>query len=681
MINKCSKKNNSMMFLFKAYFFFFFRRCKTMKNNIFVFLFLAAILKTATNVTISCGQNMCLCDDQKLSARCRPDRKNGKLFYFPDLPRYIKDVTFKCYRRQNISVSDLLPLSRLPLTTLTLQEMHIQFLQMGLFQSFRNLKRLQISHSPTLISEILRDSLINITPIFEELTLNSNKLNFKVKDVFKYLEHTNIKMLILASNPLLDFDAGVVRKLHLKTLDLSSSKIKNMIKLCPANSVSLLPSLSTLQLGNTKIKTIPNNFFSCFPNLKTISLEKTKLGTFPTGFCSHSQNVTSNLKKINLGETGVRGVISNKHFKCLTNLKTLDLDRNRITEVPLFCNSLGNSFVPKLLVLSLQKTSITFFQHDSMNCLPALQTLDLKNNRLKTLPTFCGKNNTSYTPNLKVLSLKNTGITTLFGYKFNCLPNLQHLDLQGNYFSEVPLFCNDLNQSINPVLKYLDLSHTKIKKIKYSSFLCLASLETLDLSYTEIFQLDDNIFSFLRSLECVQISYLTNLKSISKYAFNCSSLRTLKFQNNNFDFEKKGKYSPVHLFKSCANITTLDLSGNHFSTGSLSQEILKPLTKLVNLSLAENRMDTIHVDTFRYSKTLKKISLKQNRLIGWNENVFQNLSNLVDLDLSHNKISVFNETSVPANILNSLKTLSLAYNPFNCGCDLLWFKTWSKKQM
>lgn len=407
-------------------------------------------------------------------------------------------------------------------------------------------------------------------------------------------------MLILASNPLLDFDAGVVRKLHLKTLDLSSSKIKSMIKLCPANSVSLLPSLSTLQLGNTKIKTIPNNFFCCFPNLKTISLEKTKLGTFPTGFCSHSQNVTNNLQKINLGETGIRGVISNKHFKCLTNLKTIDLDRNKITEVPLFCNSLGNSFVPKLLVLSLQKTSITFFQHDSMNCLPALQKLDLKENRLKTLPTFCGTNNTSYTPNLKVLSLKNTGITTLFGYKFNCLPNLQHLDLQGNYFSEVPLFCNDLNQSINPVLKYLDLSHTKIKKIKYSSFLCLASLETLDLSYTEIFQLDDNIFSFLRSLECVQISYLTNLKSISKYAFNCSSLRTLKFKNNNFDFEKTGKYSPVHLFKSCANITTLDLSGNHFSTGSLSQEILKPLTKLVNLSLAENRMDTIHVDTFRH---------------------------------------------------------------------------------
>lgn len=360
-----------------------------MKNNTSVFLFLvgsAAIFKTATAVVISCGQNMCLCNDQKRSAKCE---RNGELLFFPDLPSYIEEVTFKHYRRQNISVSDLSPLSRLPLTTLKLQEMHIQFLQMGLFQSFRNLKTLQISHSPSLTSEILRDSLINMTPIFEDLTLNSNKLNFKVKDVFKHLEQTNLKTLILASNPLLDFDVGVVRKLNLKTLDLSSSKFKDMTKLCPANSVSLLPSLRSLQLGNTKIKTIPNNVFSCFPNLRTISLEKTKLGTFPTGFCFNSQNVTNNLQKINLGETGICGVISNKHFKCLTNLKTLDLDRNKIKKVPFFCDSKGNSIVPKLSELSLQRTSISFFQNDSMNCLPALQTLDLKHNRLKTLPTFC----------------------------------------------------------------------------------------------------------------------------------------------------------------------------------------------------------------------------------------------------------------------------------------------------
>lgn len=328
-----------------------------MKNNTSVFLFLvgsAAIFKTATAVVISCGQNMCLCNDQKRSANCQ---RNEELLFFPDLPSYIAEVTFKHYRRQNISVSDLSPLSRLPLTTLKLQGMHIQFLQMGLFQSFRNLKTLQISHSPKLTSEILRDSLINMTPTFEDLTLNSNELNFKVKDVFKHLKQTNIKTLNLASNPLLDFDAGVVRKLHLKTLDLSSSKFSDMTKLCPANSVSLLPSLRSLQLRNTTIKTIPSNIFSCFTNLSTISLEKTNLRGFPTGFCSHSQNVTNNLQKINLAETGIYGMISNKLFKCLTNLKTLDLKKNKI-KVPFFCDRMGNSIVPKLRELSLQSTSI-----------------------------------------------------------------------------------------------------------------------------------------------------------------------------------------------------------------------------------------------------------------------------------------------------------------------------------
>lgn len=46
--------------------------------------------------------------------------------------------------------------------------------------------------------------------IFEELIFNFNKLNFKVKDVFKYFEYINFKILIFVSNLLLDFDVGVV---------------------------------------------------------------------------------------------------------------------------------------------------------------------------------------------------------------------------------------------------------------------------------------------------------------------------------------------------------------------------------------------------------------------------------------------------------------------------------------
>lgn len=81
----------------------------------------------------------------------------------------------------------------------------------------------------------------------------------------------------------------------------------------------------------------------------------------------------------------------------------------------------------------------------------------------------------------------------------------------------------------------------------------------------------------------------------------------------------------------------------------------------------------------RSTRTLKRISLSQNKLIGWKENVFQNLSELTHLDIGLNKIAIFNRTSVPTNILNNLKTLNLAYNPFDCGCDMIWFKNWCLK--
>ncbi|XP_061169333.1 toll-like receptor 3 [Saccostrea echinata] len=90
-------------------------------------------------------------------------------------------------------------------------------------------------------------------------------------------------------------------------------------------------------------------------------------------------------------------------------------------------------------------------------------------------------------------------------------------------------------------------------------------------------------------------------------------------------------------------------------------------------------MDTIHVDTFKSLTTLKTLSLTQNKLSGWKVSVFKNLSNLVSLRLDNNRISTLNKTSIPPDILNNLQTLTLAYNPFDCGCDLIWFKNWCQE--
>lgn len=551
----------------------------------FLFCVCSAVFTIALAEVYTCGQFMCLCSDKK-HAICKPDRSREDLIFFPILPSNIIEVTFQNYERQNISRSDLLNLTHLPLKTLRLKQINITHMQEGLFQSFPKLQTLEILQSSHLTSETLRDSFKNITSKFKHLTLTSVKLNFTVKDMFKNLEHTRLKTLVLAGNRLLDFHAGVIQNLNLLMLDLSSSEFNKLTKLCPANSTTLLPTIHSLRLRSTKIKTIPNNFIKCFPNLKTLSFDNTRTGLFPSALCFYSQQVTNHLSRLSLGNTGIRGNISNKHLRCLTKLTKFKLDTNKISNVPQFCKSESTSSVPNLSHLSLQRTSISTLVNDSFKCLTALQSLDLSHNLLKHFPTFCGENKTSYTPKLTSLLLRNTSIITHTGHRFYCLKSLKTLDLQDNCFRDIPQFCDESNKSVNPFLENLILSQTKIQYIFNDSFLCLSSLRTLELSYTSIVRLEDNIFSSLMSLKLLYIGYVKQLKWISTYAFNSSSLKELKFIQNNFDFSNTSKYSPKNLFKFCPNVTTLDLSGNHFSTGPLGQEILKPLKKLAYLFLA-----------------------------------------------------------------------------------------------
>jgi hypothetical protein len=46
------------------------------------------------------------------------------------------------------------------------------------------------------------------------------------------------------------------------------------------------------------------------------------------------------------------------------------------------------------------------------------------------------------------------------------------------------------------------------------------------------------------------------------------------------------------------------------------------------------------------------------------------------LGLSANKLNTFHKNSLPDNIVDGLKTLDLASNPYICICDLIWFIKW-----
>jgi toll-like receptor 13 len=46
------------------------------------------------------------------------------------------------------------------------------------------------------------------------------------------------------------------------------------------------------------------------------------------------------------------------------------------------------------------------------------------------------------------------------------------------------------------------------------------------------------------------------------------------------------------------------------------------------------------------------------------------------LGLGANKLNTFHENTLPDNIVNGLKTLNLASNPYLCDCNLIWFIKW-----
>lgn len=264
---------------------------------------------------------------------CKPERGHTQLPYFPSLPSYITNVTFLNFKRPNILRYELLNLTRLHLKVLQFQNMNITFMEKGLFQSFRRLTSLEISNNIELPTYVLRDAFENISPTLQTLDVTSNNLQFSLPDLFKYLKPTNLTKLVVASNPMKHFQGDVIKGLHLTTLDLSLSGFRNLSKLCLENYIPLFSKLHNLLLRSTKIKTLPKNFFTCFPNLKVVDLTGTDIGLFPA-FCHNPQHISNHLNELHIGNTGIRGNISHKHFQCLTNLRYLELDRNKITNVP-----------------------------------------------------------------------------------------------------------------------------------------------------------------------------------------------------------------------------------------------------------------------------------------------------------------------------------------------------------
>ena len=154
-----------------------------------------------------------------------------------------------------------------------------------------------------------------------------------------------------------------------------------------------------------------------------------------------------------------------------------------------------------------------------------------------------------------------------------------------------------------------------------------------------------------------------NLKKLKKLFLgkNCfntifnglSSLEELYLNDN--------KITSMHTdtFKNLSNLKVLDLSNNHLDLNNLSN-VFQGLVKLENLNLNNNGITIIKNGPFKDLHELKNLYLSSNQL-NLLESSFDELANVCFLDLSWNKIAKVDVSFLEK--FNHLKNLILSKLP------------------
>ncbi|XP_007237059.3 toll-like receptor 9 [Astyanax mexicanus] len=425
--------------------------------------------------------------------------------------------------------------------------------------------------------------------------------------------------------------------------------------------VQLPPSLESLDLRENKITEITKESFANLTKLRYLNLEwncqrcdhaaepcfpcpnNASLGLDPGAF--HDQR--SSLSFLSLRGNSLHYLPKNI-FAQLSRLKTLDLSDN-------------------FLAYSIHNG--TFFEE-----LQKVVSLNLLYNYqpMKTFPELILSPYMSRMRALKKLSLSGFFFHQLSNYSLEPLfdlPKLEYLDLRMNFISS----CNVTAFSQLRALRMVVLSQNMLafnpcyKAI--SMDIQLTSMTLSDRKREDPLENQEDPY-FRSELErnsgqCAEedcpindsMWYLQRCHCYGKLSFNLS-------QNNI-------PWLNASTFKGMENAVCMDLSYNYMSQ-TLSGQQFSPLTKLIFLNMAHNRIDLYFDDAFRELRsTLKALDLSNNefhflmRGIGHRFEFIKNMTSLEALSLANNNIGL--------RISNILRSTSLKYLFFSGNrLDIMW---------
>ncbi|XP_037923304.1 toll-like receptor 6 [Hermetia illucens] len=393
--------------------------------------------------------------------------------------------------------------------------------------------------------------------------------------------------------------------LPIETLYLSNNKFTEF-----PTELSLVPTLTSLDLSNNFIHALSADTFLGFKNLRHLYLRGNNITKWADINPARVLMNTVHLETLSLAGNPISTFSTNDQRIALisTSLLTLDLSFCNITKITgnfalQGMNRLENLILAgnplqtitrleslSLKAINLSSCELHFLPPNIFSGVPNLQALDLSRNSLLTLEPQANGYVTSRSLRRINLSYCNMPSINLEGF-----PNVTTVLLKGNMIREI----SETSFRLNSQIENLDLSNNAIRLLEPNAFSNLRILKRLDLSYNMIGEVDRSVFSNNEILTNLNLSrnYLTRFGRIIGTSILNLDLSSCEITSIAAD-------SLIHM-----PVTDLNLSNNLISSlpaGFASQT-------LQTLDLGLNRLSSITNTTFRHFPELSALILTGNR--------------------------------------------------------------------
>ncbi|XP_013404210.1 slit homolog 2 protein [Lingula anatina] len=307
-------------------------------------------------------------------------------------------------------------------------------------------------------------NLPDVTSV-KEMYLNHNHI---VSIVAELREYGNLEVLDLSDNQIsLVSNFSFITSRSLKVLSLSSNRMTSL----KANTFVGLTSLQVLLLSGNSFSHLDGGVFAALTSLNVLDLSSSGIFSIDT----RAFDGLRSLRTLNLSTNSLTSVPS-AQLRQVPNLVTLTLDDNKIKTLPE--EALSCDRFPKLQTLSIKYNrvmSVSKAAFIALNCRSNLKTLLLNGNLLTEVPTDVIRD----LPDLHEIDISSNLVSTIRVGAFSDLPELQKISF--SYMPQLTVIEKGAFTNLHS-LTYLKISHnSKLREVQHGAAFACPSLISLSL--------------------------------------------------------------------------------------------------------------------------------------------------------------------------------------------------------